>query len=416
MHRIPVLALFALGCADMGGSPADNPVPREVTDGAGEVGRVVDGTNAFTFDVYGEVAEGVEGNVFLSPFSLSAALSMTMAGADGVTLAEMQEVLGATGDASTWHPAFGALIRDLDGDYDRAYTLSIANRIFGAPDYPWSEAFLSVCESDYGAPLESTDFAADPEAARTRINDWVLEKTNDRIEELLPGGSITSNTRMVLANAIYFLAQWDTPFDPEDTSDLDFTRLDGTTVTAPIMMMETKQLEEHGLSMGFIEGGTVVRLPYGGDEVSMIVVVPDEADGLPALEAGLTAEVFDGWLGELGNPGADLMLRMPRFEIELEVDGIPLLTELGMPSLFGAADLSAMTDPPGNGLAVSGVFHKAFVKVDEAGTEAAAASAVVVNESAPPFVDATHPFLFAIRDDLTGTVLFVGRVMDPTAG
>ena len=391
-------------------------VPRTLIDSSGDVGPVVVGTNAFTFDVYGEAVEGTDANTFVSPFSLSAALSMTMAGASGDTLAEMQQVLGAD-DPATWHSGFGSLIRDLDGDFGRSYQLEIANRLFGAPDYPWSEAFLGICSDDYGAPLEPTDFASDPEAGRKRVNDWVAEQTNDRILDLMPPGSVSASTVLVLANAIYFLADWATPFDPEDTNESGtFTRLDGTTVTAPIMRLETKELKDDGLSLGFIDGGTVVRLPYGGDEVSMVLVVPDAVDGLPALEQGLTDAVFDDWLTTLGSPGADVSLMMPRFEMEYTLDAIPLLTELGMGSLFASADLSAMTDPPGNGLFVSGVFHKAFVKVDEKGTEAAAASAVAVDESAPPFIDATHPFLFAILDDLTGTALFVGRVMDPAAG
>lgn len=406
VRLLPPLILFS----------ACSGIPRDVTDASGDIGDVVEGTNAFTFAMYREVVEDLDTNVFISPFSLSAALSMTMAGSSGTTRTEMQEVLGAS-DPDAWHPAFGALVRDLDGiDKNRDYTLQIANRLFGLPDVPWSPTFLEICADDYGAPLEPTDFASDPEAGRSRVNDWVADQTSNRIRDLLPAGSVDTSTRLVLANAIDFEAQWATPFDAAKTFDGDFTRLDGSTVTTPIMSIDTKELREARLAAGLFDGGLVVRLPYGDkEELSMLLVVPASPDGLPDLEQSLTAERFDDWVGALDSSFTDIALRMPKFEMTFEVDGMPLLAELGIPSIF-SADLAAMTDPPGNGLGISGVYHKAFVSVDETGTRASAASAVAVNESGPLLVEATHPFLFAIRDELTGTVLFIGRVMDPTAG
>lgn len=417
MNRALLIAFFTVACAL---EPEPEAVPRQVVSRTGDLGSVVDGNNTFAWDVYREIAADAPGNVFVSPFSMSAALGMTLAGADGETLTEMSQVLGVTLPEPAWHSAFGGLIRDLNGEFDRGYTLYVANRLWGQEGYPFEADFLATNRDDYGAPLEPWDFRADPEGGRERVNGWVAEQTQDRIQDLLPAGSVTVDTRLVLANAIYFLGDWAVPFDPEDTVDGPFTRLDGSTVTAPIMSLDTSDLEENPFSIGFFDGGTVVRLPYQDDEVSMLLVVPDATDGLPALEAAIDAGVVDGWFGALDSSSASFYLRMPKFEVTFESDLVPVLGALGMSTPFSAdtANFDRMAQAQEDGrLFITGVYHKAFVKVDEVGTEAAAASGVVVGvESAPPMVDATHPFLFVIRDDLTGSVLFVGRVLDPTAG
>ena len=241
------------------------------------------------------------------------------------------------------------------------------------------------------------------------------EQTNDRIVDLLPPGSVNDGTRLVLANAIYFLADWATPFDPENTSDTPFTLLDGSTTTVPMMSLFTEDFEETGIELGYAAGATIARLPYADDELSMILVVPTAADGLPGIEAGLTSATIDGWLATL-SPAAEGGVYLPKFRMEYEVELKGVLSELGMPSAFDSsnADFSGIADTT-EVLYISGVFHKAFVAVDEAGTEAAAATAVVVGtDSAAPEIRADHPFLFLIRDDLTGAVLFVGRVTDPS--
>ncbi|MEO0601296.1 MAG: serpin family protein [Myxococcota bacterium] len=415
--RLPLALLGLAACSTPGPEVNPDRVARTITSAEGDLGDVVSGNAKLAWDIYGELSTGSE-NLFYSPFSMSAALGMTMAGADGDTLTEMSQVLGVGVPEADWHSAMGDVIRDLNGDFDRGYTLHVANRLWGQDGYPFEQDFLDVCADDYDAPFEPWDFRADPDGGRQRVNQWVLEQTEERIEDLLPGGSVTVDTRLVLANAIYFLGDWAFPFDPEDTQDGAFTRIDGSTVTAPIMSLDTENYEEPELSVGFVDGATVVRLPYQDDEVSMLLVVPDAPDGLPALEAQLDAPTFDGWVDTLQQ--GRFMLQMPKFELEYEVDLVPVLATLGMSDAFdGAAanfERMAMEQPDGR-LHITGVFHKAFVKVDEEGTEAAAATGVVLGvESAPPFVDATHPFLFVLRDDLTGSILFVGRVMDPTAG
>ncbi len=417
MRSLSPILLFLALAACPSGDPGLDPdrVARTVTAAEGDMGVVVDGEIAFSWEVYGALIAGHEDNVFFSPFSLYSALGMTLAGAEGLSEAELSDLLRVGSDEAGWHAALGALTRDLSGDLGRGYTLHVTNRLFGQTDYPWEDAFLAICESDYDAPLEPWDFSSDPEGGRIAVNDWVSEQTADRIEDLLPPGSVTSDTRLVLANAIYFLADWAAAFDPDETQDGSFHRLDGSEVTVPMMTMDLEAIEDHGIESGSVTGAQILRLPYQDDEVSMIVVVPDAVDGLLDLEAGLDAATWAGWLAAL-SPSTSL-IAMPRLEVDWEADLVPVLTGLGAGSLFSSAtaDLTGMADAPDGDLFVSGVFHKAFVKVDEAGTEAAAATGVVVGvESAPLAVRADRPFLFVLHDDLTGTILFVGRITDPS--
>lgn len=419
MTRHPFIALLALLSACPGTSDV-NPdrVPRAVTSREGDLGAVVDGHNAFSFALYRElVSDPTSGNLFYSPFSVTSALGMTRAGARGTTLTEMSDVLGgAPLEEATWHNELGALTRDLSGDQDRGYTLHIANRLFGQTGYPWETEFLGICADDYGAPLESWDFVADPEGGRERVNTWVADQTEDKIQDLLPEGSVTDATRLVLANAIYFLGDWAFPFDEDDTRDRTFTRLDGSTVDVPTMHLQSENYDEPTFEVAFGDDVAVVRLPYQDDELSMVLIVPNAVNGLPAVEASLDAEQYASWVADLG-PG-ELVLSMPKIEMRTAVDLKGPLSNLGMPTAFdsSAADFTGMAVVPEDGvLHIDGVYHQAFVKVDEHGTEAAAATGVVVGvDSAPIEVAADRPFLFVIQDDLTGAILFVGRVLDPS--
>jgi serpin B len=417
-QRFLLLAVGLMACEVTEPDVDPNRVARMVTSADGDMGVMVDGHNAFTWELYDELVDGsqAEGNVFFSPLSITSALGMTFAGAEGVTQTEMSQVLQIDLPEADWHAALGELTQDLSGDLSRGYTLHVANRLFGQTDYPWELAFLDVCDEAYGAPMEPWDFRTDPDGGRERVNAWVEEQTEERITDLLPPGSVDGDTRMVLANAIYFLADWAAAFDPDDTRDATFHRLDGSTVTVPMMSIDTETLEDSGIEVGSGAGFQVARLPYQDHEVAMYLVVPEAEDGLPDLEAGLDAATFDGWLDGLS--GGEAIVQMPRLDITWEMELRPALTALGMGSAFEGmtADFTGMAIPPEDGsLFIKGIFHKAFVKVDEAGTEAAAATGVVMGtESAPPMVVADRPFLFVLRDDLTGTILFVGRVTDPS--
>lgn len=378
---------------------------------AGDLSALVDGEVAFTLDLYGQLA-AEEGNLFYSPFSVHQALAMTWAGARGQTEAQMADALHFDLDQARLHPAQNALDLALASraetepqDGGEPLALEIANSVWGREGYAWEQAFLDVLAEHYGAGLRQLDFIGDPEAARERINDWVEEKTHDRIQDLIPEGVIDSSTVMVLVNAIFFKASWADPFDPDNTVDGDFTLPGGETVPVP-MMRHPLMAGRHGAG----EGWVAAALPYAGHETSMLVVVPDD---LAAFEAGLDAARYRDITDALAP--ADLDVRLPRWEFESKFSLNEVMQALGMTDAFtGAADFSGMNGV--GGLFIQAIIHQAFVKVDEEGTEAAAATAVVVGETSVPtpvefFVD--RPFVFFIRDDLTGAVLFAGRVLDP---
>jgi serpin B len=384
--------------------------------------ELVDGNTAFAFDFY-RAAGGEGDNLVYSPYSLSIALAMTYAGARGETAVQMAGTLHYTLPGDRLHPAFNALDLDLarrpeqaaDVDPERRFEQSIVNSLWGQQDYPFLVDFLDTLALNYGSGMNLVDYVADPEGARLAINDWVSEQTRDRINDLVPQGIITTDTRLVLVNAIYFKATWLFPFDENLTADGPFTLLDGTRVQVPMMAMNG--LASLSYSKG--DGWQAVALPYAGGTAEMIVLVPDEGrfDG---FEAGLDAAVYDQVLSEM-RPRL-VQLTMPRFDFTSEFMLRDTLSGMGMPVPFtpGAADFSGMTAQ--EALFISQVIHKAFIGVDEAGTEAAAATAVVMaRESAmlsEPDVILTvdRPFIFVIRDVSTGTVLFAGRVLDPTMG
>ncbi|MFN7147678.1 MAG: serpin family protein, partial [Myxococcota bacterium] len=344
----------------------------------------------------------------------SVALAMTYAGAEGETEAEMADALGFTLPEATTHAAFNALDLALDSRADvpadeegDGFALSIVNQAFGQTGYPFEAPFLDVLATQYGAAVYLLDFSSDPDGSRTAINGWVEDVTNDRIVDLLPEGSITDLTRLVLANAIYFKASWSVPFDPAATTDADFHLLDGTAVSVPTM---------HGnleTSCASGPGWTAATLPYVGNALDMVLLVPD-AGAFETVEAALDGAALDAALGALG--GCDLQVSMPKLTFKTNASLVPPLQALGMEAAFDSnrADFSGMSTA--SDLFVTGVFHQAFVAIDEKGTEAAAATAVVISDESAPLpvtLDVDRPFLFAIRDRPTGAVLFLGRVVDP---
>jgi serpin B len=424
MRAAHALTIFTLtACKQDPHAQDPDRVPRAITTDQGDIGVVVEGNDTFTWALYAELAEG-DTNLFFSPFSIAAALGLTSAGAGGETLRQLESTLAVGLPADAWHPAFGALIDDLNGDKLRGYRLEVANRLFGQDGTPWAADFLTTCEDDWKAPLEPTDFVGDPAGARETINGWVSDRTEDRIPELLPSGIITSDTRLVLVNAIYFLASWWTQFDVADTRPASFTRLDGSTVEVDMMTLNLDDIEDHRVRATYTDDAAIVRVPYEDDEVSAWIVLPAEADGLVDVEQALTAEAFRTWIAPIDSTGAEGTaegtLSIPKLELRWRASLVPALQALGMTDAFDAAlaDFSPMADDgAADGFVVADVVHEAWMKLDEQGTEAAAATAVIVNDTAAalPLV-CDHPFLIVIRDDLTGSLLFVARVMDPTAG
>ncbi len=288
--------------------------------------------------------------------------------------------------------------------------MSVVNAVWGQQGYPFLDPYLDLLAVNYGAGLRLVDFLGNPNGSRLTINDWASDQTNARIQDLLPPGSITSDTRLVLTNAIYFLAPWLVSFDEELTQNEPFTLLSGETVAVAMMHLE----EPASLAYAEWEGGVAVELPYNGEELSMVVFVPD-ADQFEAFEQSLTAEHYEGIVSSLDPRQVDL--GFPKFKFTYDVSLVEPLTALGMSDAFlpGIADFSGIDGS--RNLFISDVLHKAFVSVDEAGTEATAATAVIFEftaiPGAPVALTVDRPFLFVIRDVPTGTILFIGRVVAP---
>jgi len=394
---------------------------------ASDLADLVKGNSAFTFDLYQALGEG-NGNLFYSPYSISLALAMTYAGARGGTAQQMADTLHFILSQDRLHPAFNGLDLELarrsegptgqEGEGTRpgrrvqGFQLHIANSLWGQIGYVFLSEYLDLLAENYGAGLRLLDFANAPEESRVTINAWVSEQTEDRIKGLIPPGGISKITRLVLVNAIYFNAAWQYPFKEELTHDGTFHLLDGGEVSVPMM----KQTESFGYAEG--EGYQAVELPYVGGELSMIILLP-EAGGFEAFEGSLDAERVEAIVRELAHKR--VALTMPKFTFDSSFMLANTLAGLGMPDAFsrGAADFSGMDGT--REFFIGEVIHKAFVSVDEAGTEAAAATAVIMAGAAPgtpvPPIEVTvdRPFVFLIRDIKTGAILFVGRVVNPRA-
>jgi serpin B len=374
------------------------------------------GNTEFALDMYQALRSQNQGGFFFSPYSISVALAMTYAGAENNTEVEMANTLHFTLPEAQLHPAFNAVNIALNARGQGAaaadgegFRLNVANSIWGQTGYTFLDDFLDLLAHNYEAGLRLLDFVAAAEASRVVINDWVEEKTEDRIQDLLPPGTITSYTRLVLVNAVYFNAAWLNQFEETMTESGEFNTLAGQVVQTPMM----KQTENFPYLDG--EGFTAIELLYDGRELSMVLIVPDSGQ-FETFEAGLTPQKLNEVIS--GLTPAQIALSMPKWTFEPEgINLNAILDTLGMHDAFDflAADFSGMNG--GRDLFISDVVHKAFVAVDEAGTEAAAATAVVVGPPSgpPPSIpfDIDRPFIYLIRDIETKTILFIGRMTDP---
>jgi serpin B len=410
------------GCSDGDSPPRDggggvhggielvsSDVGRAAAD-ASAIGAGTDAVMALAGGLYGRLV-GAD-NLALSPFSAAVALGMTVNGAAGRTREEMLQVLAAQ-DAAVLDDGLNALtayVESLAGPVPHTKSdviaLDSANQVFGQAGYPWEKAFLDALASSYGAGLRAVDFEKAAEAARTAINGWTAEQTHDRIPEIIPEGAVDDMTRLVLVNALYFKASWLKPFEKDDTQDGDFHLASGQTAAVPMM---------HGKSgYGEGDGWRAAHLAYSGDSLAMTVVLPDEGreDDLDALVAtGRLPDLLAASAGEVD-------LTLPRWKLLVGTTLNDALGALGMTSAFDPADadFSAMTDE--ESLFISAVLQQVFIAVDEDGTEAAAATAVVMEATSgmvdvPPPLVVDRPFVFVIHDTEHGTPLFLGKVTDP---
>lgn len=410
-------AAVAASCGDDSAGAADivkSDAPRQTanTAAAADGARAID---AFTAALYAVLARE-DGNVVFSPYSAVVALAMTRAGAAGQTLAEMDAVLhaGEAGDLDAALNAIDQALAERPGEYpwaDRTVELelSTANQLWGQEDFAFSESFLDRLAAFYGAGMRLVDYENAHEEAREAINAWVAEQTRDRIPELIGEGVLTPETRLVLTNAIYLNAPWRHRFDRDATAKAPFTRLDGSTVEADFMRLS----EDLRYAAG--EGYQAVELPYVDGSLAMMVIVPDEGE-FAAVEAALGPALLAEVKASLGT--VKVNLAFPRFEFRTQAGLKAALIEMGMPTAFDemAADFSGM-GPQGAEMFIQDVVHEAFISVDEDGTEAAAATAVIAGVTSAPSevvdLDVDRPFLFVIHDRETGATLFVGRVLDP---
>ena len=419
--RLTTLAAMLLAVTTACSSPAPLPsgvqlaaaaVPRATADPADAL-KAAQGMNAFGLDLYRAVATGT-GNVVISPASVALALAMTRAGARGETAAEMDTVLRAiASDAHAgWMNALDAALASRTGTFkdmsgkDADVVLRIANAPFAQRNMTLVPAYLEALASRFAAGLRLVDFRSAAEPARQAINLWVSDQTEKRIPELLAKGDVDTLTRLVLVNAIYLKAAWLTPFAPEVTKPGAFTRLDGSTVDVPMMA--------GGGSLPYAAGAgwRAVEVPYVGEALAMTLIVPDD---LASFEARLDPTLLSTITSAL--TASEVTLTMPKFGIETQADLAGALAAIGMPLAFDPdrADFSGITTE--EKLVISKVIHQANIDVDEKGTTAAAATAVVLRATALPTdhvtIDVDRPFMFAVRDTQTGAVLFLGRVTLP---
>ncbi|MBN1857953.1 serpin family protein [Candidatus Bipolaricaulota bacterium] len=355
-------------------------------------------------------------NLFFSPHSISTALAMAYAGARGTTQLQMKDALRWSLGQDLLHSAFNALDLVLESraqpesPYEgNAFQLHIVNAVWGQVGYPFQSPFLDVLAVHYGAGIRLLDFISEPEIARGKINDWVWRQTQERINDLLPQGAVNTDTRLVLTNAVYFNAPWLRPFDETLTEPESFTTRSGTETTVP-MMHQTALF-------GYAEwdGGRAVELLYNGATLSMVILLPDPGK-FDAFEPSLVQEIYAGIVSRMET--RQVHLSLPRFAYSTHLSLVPPLVALGMNAAFspGEADFSGIDGS--RSLFISDVIHEAFVSVNEAGTEAAAATAVLFERTSVPgppvTVTVNRPFLFVIQDLPTGEILFVGRVVDPS--
>jgi len=422
---LSALVSFALaGCGD-----AEKSIP-PVGTAKSSIERVVDpqvstsdstqlasDNAAFAFDVYKQLIT-TNTNLIFSPASISIALAMTYAGAAGTTASEMASTLHFTLPPAQLHPAFDALDLALAsrgqgklGADGGPMQVNIVNALWAERTYAFRSDFLDTLAANYGAGVNLLDFLNAPDPSRLAINTWVAGQTNNKIQDLLPQGSVVASTKLVLTDAVYFNAAWKSPFDANNTGDGSFTLLDGSSVTAKFMRSDF-----HGLPAMQGTNFVAASLPYADDNLSLVVVVPD-AGQFSQVESSLDANTLGTLAAGLTNQVVSVAL--PRYTVTTGTSLKDLLMALGMTSAFtpGMADFSGMDGT--QNLCIGEVIHKAFINVAERGTEAAAATAVVMNTAiAPPapqlVLTADRPFLYFLRDQPTGAILFMGRVLDPS--
>lgn len=384
--------------------------------------EVVNANNQFAFDLYSELDKSEQGNIFYSPYSISAALAMTYEGAKGQTADEMKSVFHFP-ESNILRPNFAAIYNEINRG-NKAYELRTGNALWAQYDYKFLEDYTSRVEQYYGGKVANLDFKQETEKSRQTINSFIEEQTNNKIKDLIPPGILDPMTRLVLTNAIYFKGTWEWEFDKSDTRDQDFKITPTNIVKTPMMYMDPDKAR---FNYADLEKLQILELPYKGEKISMLILLPKQGEDYDfetrerivsdyTLEdVDLSTEKLNEYKSQMQETKLD-SISLPKFEFDTKYFMKETLSAMGMPTAFGNADFSGMDGT--RNLIISQVIHQAFVKVDEKGTEAAAATAVVVMDkmAAMPrnVFRADHPFIFIIQEKETGNILFMGRVTDPT--
>jgi len=372
---------------------------------------VVEANNLFAIDLYDKY-KSKDGNLFFSPYSISSALSMTYEGARGKTAEEMQAVLHLPNDKNQIQSDFKNIYNELN-KANKTYQLTTANALWAQKDYPFKEDYFKLVDYYYGGKVTNLDFKTNTENSRVTINNWVEDKTNDKIKDLIPKGILSSETRLVLTNTIYFKANWSNKFKAESTRNRKFKLSSGQEVDAQLMWQtsnynygETKDLQ-------------ILEMDYLGNDLSMLFILPKE-DKLNKVENDFSKDKLEDWKKDMKREKVSVTI--PKFKFETKYFMAEDLKEMGMPNAFSnGADFSGMDGK--KDLQISQVIHQTFIEVAEAGTEAAAATAVTMeamtsagpfHEEQPKIFTADHPFIFIIQQKETGNILFMGRISNPT--
>lgn len=412
LMSLVVLSLALAGCT--GTIPAQPNAASPPTDSGNSV---VEANNRFAFDLYSHLAKDPKtagDNIFFSPFSISSALAITYEGARGSTADEIRSVFHYPENTSLLRRGYSTTIADINRQ-DASYTLFTANALWAEKTYPFLPGYINTARTYYSADTTNLDFINDPDASRTTINQWVEEKTRNTIKNLVPAGAISPMTRLVITDAVYFKGTWVSQFDKNKTRNADFRLSSGKSVPVPMMERTDEDAIYPYAETGIVQ---LLEMPYehgNGSELSMLILLPKN-DDLATAENYLDPHN----LSELQNSSASrrVMVYLPKFTLETKYTLRQILAEMGMPTAFGDADFSGMDGT--RYLYIQEIIHQAYVDVNEEGTEAAAATAVVMwgKGAAPtgdpiPVFRADHPFIFIIQDTTSGNILFMGRVENP---
>ncbi|RLI99150.1 MAG: serpin family protein [Candidatus Aenigmatarchaeota archaeon] len=371
--------------------------------------KVVDANNQFAFELYSELNKAEDNNIFYSPYSISAALAITYEGAKGKTADEMISVFHFPKN-NILRPNFAAIYNKINKN-DKHYKLSAGNTLWAQYDYPFLDEYMNLVEKFYGGKAANVDFVEETEKSRQTINTFIKEQTNNKIKELIPEGVLDKMTRLVLTNAIYFKGTWKLEFDKSDTSNQNFKITSTNIVKVPMMRMEPDKTAFNYADIGELQ---ILELPYKGEDISMLILLPSE--NLESIEPSLTSQKLKEYKNQMKKTKL-AAIYIPKFEFDSKYFMKDTLSALGMPTAFSfGADFSGM-DGTLN-LYIGKVIHQAYIKVDEKGTEAAAATAVVMYEKSAAMPKdifrADRPFIFIIQEKETENILFMGRVTDPT--